>query len=186
MKKIIILILALLTAISFSSCIVVPTDPQYAYTLSYANWSDDIAIEEGALNKEILQNEGGAHLPIFKIETLKELEQFKAKYGNVLSMDQGYDEVLSFEETLSKAQYDRDSFFWEHTLLIVYVEANSGSLRFCVSDVRVNDKYVCVYVDQANDPEECTDDMAGWFVLVEVENDQIKNCSSFDAILSKK
>lgn len=187
MKKILIFVLILACAVSLSSCIAqAPDKPKYAYTVSYANWSDDVAIVEGALNKEIIESEGGAHLPVFKMDTLQELEQFKAQYGDILSMDQGYDEVLSFEETLSKAQFDRESFFKDNTLLIVYVMANSGSLRFCLGDVRIAEKSVSVYVEQANDPKIHTDDMAGWFILVEIDDKEIADFERFDAILAKK
>ena len=185
MKKLIIFVLALSCAFTLVSCIP-KGDPKYANTVSYAGWTDDPAIASGALNGESLQNAEETHLPIFKIDTLEDLEQFKTKYSNILSMDQGYNSILSFNDALAKAQFDREDFFEKNTLLVVYVTAISGSYRFGVGGINATDDSVCVYVEKTNAPKVLTDDMAGWFILGAVENDQIKNCSSFDAILIKK
>ena len=178
MKKLIAFVLATFCLLSLVSCF--PVDPGCGNTVAYAGWSDAPAISEGALNKDLLN---GEHLPIFKMDTLEDLNGFRSKYGTVLSMDGGYDEALSFNEALAKAQWDREEFFKDHSLLVVYVPANSGSLRFGVQSVEVADSSVCVYVEQKNNPEIVTDDMAGWFVLVEIEDSKIRNCNSFDAIL---
>ena len=173
MKKLIALILASICLVSLASCF--PVDPGYATTVAYAGWSDDPAIADGALNKGQLASENGNHLPIFKFDTLDDLNQFKAKYDGVLALDQGYNSVLSFNEALSKAQWDREAFFQNNTLLVVYVPANSGSLRFAVHNIEVTYESVCVYVEQTNHPEVVTDDMAGWFVLVEIADEEIRN-----------
>ena len=180
MKKLIALILAPLCLLGLVACF--PVDPGYENTVAYASWSDDPMIVNDAINKAQLGNENGNHLPIFKIDTLEDLEQFKAKYGGVLALDQGYNSVLSFNEALTKAQWDREGFFKDHSLLAVYVPANSGSLRFAVHNIEVTYESVCVYVEQTNHPEVVTDDMAGWFVLVEIADDEISNCYAYDAI----
>ena len=181
MKKLIALILAPLCLLGLVACF--PVDPGYGNTMAYAGWSDDPAIADGALNKGQLANENGNHLPIFKFDTLDDLNQFKAKYDGVLALDQGYNSVLSFNEALTKAQWDREGFFKDNSLLAVYVPANSGSLRFGVHKIEANDTSLCVYVEQANHPKVVTDDMAGWFVLVEITDDEIRTCYTYDAIL---
>jgi hypothetical protein len=180
MKKLIALILASICLVTLVSCF--PVDPGYATTVAYAGWSDDPAIADGALNKGQLTNENGDHLPIFRFDTFDDLNQFKTKYENVLSFDQGYNSVLSFNEALTKAQWDREGFFADHSLLAVYVPANSGSLRFAVHDIEVTYESVCIYVEQTNRPEIFTEDMAGWFVLVEIADEEIRNCYTYDAI----
>ena len=186
MKKLIALILAPLCLLGLVACF--PVDPGYGNTVAYAGWSDDPAIADGALNKGQLANENSNHLPIFKFDTLDDLNQFKAKYDGVLALDQGYNSVLSFNEALSKAQWDREGFFKNNSLLAVYVPANSGSLRFVLHNIEVTYESICVYVEQTNRPENVTDDMAGWFVLVEIADDEIRNCYAYDAIFvnSKK
>ena len=180
MKKLIALILASFCLITLASCF--PVDPGYATTVAYAGWSDDPAIADGALNKGQLTNENGEHLPIFRFDTLEDLNQFKAKYDGVLAFDQGYNSVLSFNEALTKAQWDREGFFKDNSLLAVYVPANSGSLRFAVHDIEVTYESVCVSVEQTNRPENFTEDMAGWFLLVEITDDEIRTCYTYDAI----
>ena len=146
--------------------------------VSYANWTDDPAISTDALNADKMNISGEKHLPVFKMETKQELEQFKTNYGKILSMNQSYGDIPSFEEVTSK--YD-EAFFEENVLLIVYVDANSGSLRFDVSSVYSDNESVCVHVKQTNNPEVVTDDMAGWFITVAIQKSTIRDCKSFDA-----
>ena len=86
-------------------------EQNYGNTIAYVGWTDNSALSEGALNYELLQNEPNEHLPIFKINTIEELEQFKATFENIVTMDQGYDTALSFNAAMSKAQWDREIFY---------------------------------------------------------------------------
>ncbi len=62
-------------------------------TVSYANWSDDNKIYVQALNTDKMYINSVQHLPIYKFDTLKDLEQFKQSFGNTYTMDRGWDEV---------------------------------------------------------------------------------------------
>ena len=161
-------------------------DKPFGNTLSYAGWSDDRSLCDGALNKALLQGEENGHLPIFKMDTLEDLEQFTTAYGGVLSLQSGYDGVLSFEDALSKAQWDREAFYEEHSLLIIYVPSSSGSIRYGVKEVIATEHSICVCVEQKNDPDAFTEDMAGWLILVEVRDEEIGEDTSFDAILTER
>ena len=157
----------------------------YANTISYVGWTDNSTLYKGALNYELLQNEPNEHLPILKIDTMEELENFKKTYKDILLFDQGYDTVKSFSEAMDKAQFDRESFYEEHSLLIIYIPANSGSFRYAIHEVKTENASLCIEVKQANDPEVITEDMAGWLLLVCVEDVEISKYTSLDAKLSK-
>ncbi|MBQ9938312.1 MAG: hypothetical protein IJO96_02140 [Oscillospiraceae bacterium] len=146
-------------------------------TVCYANWSEDAFIYNSALNADKMIA-GAKHFPIFKMDTKQDVEQFKADFGEILSMNQGYNEIPSFEEAISK--YD-EAFFEENSLLIVYVDAGSGSFRFDADNISCDEESLCVHIRQKNNPEVCTADMAGWFVMVAVKDSEISCCKSFDA-----
>ena len=158
----------------------------YGNTTAYVGWSDNQALYEGALNRELLSSAPNEHLPIFKIDTMAELAQFKTAYENILAFDQGYGTALSFDGAMSKAQWDREIFYQDYSLLIVYVPANSGSFRFIVDEVKTEEASICISVGQKQDPENSTEDMAGWLLLIEVEDEEISKYTSFDAVLSSK
>ena len=184
MKKTIILALALLCIIGAVGCRCKPEQPKIATTVSYAGWSDDKSISDGALNKNEINSESkDRHLPIFKMDTFSEFEQFKSDYGDVFAFDQKYNDVGSFNDVISKAQFDRKIFFKDNTLLLVYVRANSGSYRFGISAVNYDEEAVWVYVNQTNEPENISDDMAGWFIIISIPDSEVRNLTSFDAIL---
>lgn len=156
----------------------VPAEEAFDITVSYANWTEENAIYFCALNKDKMVISSVKHLPIYKLDTLEDLENFKLNFGEILSMDSGYDEVPSFNEATTK--YD-ESFFEENTLMLVYVTANSGSCRFGVDSVFCDENSFCVHVKQINAPKAFTDDMAGWFITVAVPDSMIADCTEFDA-----
>ena len=161
-------------------------EENYGNTIAYVGWSEDPTLYGSALNSDLLQSEPGEHLPIFKIDTLAELEQFKATFETIFDLDQGYDTVLSCNAAMSKAQWDREIFYEKNSLLIIYIPAESGSFRYAIQEVKTTDTSICIHVMQANNPDVITDDMAGWFLLAEVEDEEIQKYTSFDAVLSSK
>lgn len=160
-------------------------DGPYSFAVAYVGWFDPQMIYEGALNQESLQNEPNEHLPVFKMDTLEDLERFKSEYENVFDMEQGFDNINSFDAMLKQAQFDREIFYEEHSLLIIYVPANSSTLSFFVDEIITTDNSLCFSVGQKENREVGTDDMAGWMLLVKATKEEIQKYTSFDAVLKK-
>ena len=154
----------------------------FAYTakVAYANAAGEgyNRIMSKCLNPEYMYMDSVQHWPLFKFETVQEMQDFKTGFADVLTFDSGYNEVPSFNHYA--AEYD-DAFFDDNTLLLCYVTASSGSYRFGVADASVKEDTLCVYVELLNHPEVMTADAAGWFVLIEVRKADIANCKHFDA-----
>ena len=88
---------------------------------------------------------------------------------------------------MKKAQYG-DEFFEDQSLLIIYVPTNNSSLRFGINDLDLDTDSVCVHLYGEADPEDTTNDKAGWLITVSFYDEEIRDCTSIDAILddSKK
>lgn len=155
----------------------------YGNTTAYVGWTDNPALYEGALNRETLASAQGDHLPIFKMDTVDELAQFRATYENILSFDQGYGTALSFDDAVAKAQWNTEAFYNGYTMLAVYVPASDGSLQFVVESVNTEGASICISIGRKNEPEISIDEKVGWFVLIEVEDEEISKYTSFDAVL---
>ena len=153
---------------------------EFETAVAYANWTDSDEIYFGALNRDKMVRSNIRHLPVYKFDTLAELEQFKTAFDGVLAMDYGYDEVPSFADVTGGCD---EAFFAENTLMLVYVSAGSGTYRFAVSSVYCDETALCVHVAQTNHPEVVTDDMAGWFLTVAVPDSMVATCTDFDADL---
>lgn len=151
--------------------------------VAYANWTDDSRVFADCSNAGMMTISSVPHLPVYKLDTLKDLEQFKEKFRDILTLDHGYDEVPSFNGIT--ALYD-DSFFADHTLILAYVTAPSGSFRYAIQDISYAGSTFCLDVVQTNDPETHTDDMAGWFVMAEVLDSDIADDILFDARLVER
>ena len=159
-----------------------PADEAFDITVSYANWCELNGIYAKALNAEKMNISCVRHLPIYRFDTLAELEQFKTDFKDVLSVDAGYEEIPSFSE--ASAKYD-ENFFVENTLMLVYVVAGSDSYRYGVDSVYHADGNFCIHVKQTNNPAVVTDNMLGWFITVAVPDNMIESCTEFDADLTK-
>lgn len=149
---------------------------------AWVNYGGNDAFYFGALNRDKFSISSVKHLPIYKFDSLAELNQFKATFEDVFSFNESYDEIQSFETAIQK--FD-DSFFAEYSLFVVYVSSNSGSLRFGVNSVYNDGDNFCVYIEQLNNPENVSDDMAGWFILLPQKKILIEGCESFDAQMGK-
>ena len=148
--------------------------------VAYANWTEDSRVFADCSNAGMMTISSVLHLPVYKLDTLKDLEQFKENFRDILTLDHGYDEVPSFNDIT--ALYD-DTFFADHTLVLAYVTAPSGSFRYAIQGISYGGSTFCLDVVQTNDPETHTDDMAGWFVMAEVLDSDIADYILFDAQL---
>ena len=147
---------------------------------AYANWTEDSRILS-CLNAKKKTIGSARHLPVYKFDTKEDLAHFREAFRDILTLDRGYNEVPSFNEAVSG--YD-DAFFADHTVILAYVTAGSGSLRFAVRDVSRDGSALCLNVVQTNHPEAVTDDMAGWFVMAEIPDADIRGIADFDAKLA--
>ena len=149
---------------------------------AWVNYGGNDAFYFGALNSDKFSISSAKHLPIYKFDSLAELDQFKTTFADVFSFNESYDEIQSFETSIQN--FD-DNFFADYSLFVVYVSSSSGSLRFGVNSVYNDGDNFCVYIEQLNDPEVLTEDMAGWFILLPQQKHLIEQCESFDARMGK-
>jgi len=160
-----------------------PHNQVYDVTLSYANWTDDSKIYTSSLNLRKMQSNSIQHLPIYKFDSLKDLKQFKESFGDILTMDNGWDEVPSFNEATAK--YDT-KFFEENSLMLVYVSASNCTHRFGLGSIGWDEKSFCINVVETTGKEFVDTAMAGWFLTVAVEKETIESCTEFDADLNNE
>ena len=135
-------------------------------------------INENALNASKLGESKSRNLPIYKFDTLSDLEKFKSDFGGKNGFNSDWDEVPSFNDATKS--YDED-FFEIYTLMLVYVEASSGSYRFGFKDVTIDGNDFCIHVEQTNRTLFGTTDMAGWFITVAVPDSMVANITEFNA-----
>ena len=147
--------------------------------VAYANWTEGEMMHD-CLNGDKMIISSVRHLPVYKLDTKEDLDRFIESYKDTLTLDQGYDEVPSFDTVT--ASYD-ESFFADHTVVIAYVAASSGSYRFELQEIEINGSELCLNVIQTNHPEVGTADMAGWFVIAELVNADLADITEFDAKL---
>ena len=161
-------------------------DEQFSNAIAYVGWTEDERIYTGAVNKQLLQSGDGEHLPVFLIDTPEDLAAFKSQYQDVFAMDQGHNDIRSLEQALAQTQWDRAAFYEEHTLMLVYIPANSSTYRYGIQRVDTEDGSLTVRIEVKNTPDIVTDDMAGWMLMVLVDDEEIAKYTQIDAILAER
>ncbi|MBQ3376007.1 MAG: hypothetical protein IJG49_06310 [Erysipelotrichaceae bacterium] len=183
MKKIALIILAV-SLLVMTACNKTETDEplqdsqKNTVTESvWVNWTEDEKIYDKCLNYDTLVISSVRHLPVYLLSSTADVKHFIRDFSDNLTLSQGTD---SFTEVMAK--YD-DAFFKDNSIMMAYVTAGSGSLRFGVDCVVFEGTYVCMNVIQTNSPEIGTCDMAGWLVMSAVSKSSLKGYETFDAVM---
>ena len=155
--------------------------PYFSAKVAHAGIPENMDIYNGSLNTEKLFVDGPEHLPIYKFENTAELDVFKTKFTDALSLTEGDGEIPSFAEVT--ASYD-DVFFEEYFLLAIYRRTSCRDDRYAVAGVYVGDTSLTVHVQQITYGE--VQEETGMFFLVAVDNKYAPYCTEFDAYMVYK
>ena len=116
----------------------------------------------------------GTHGKTIVIESLEELEEYYN--ANKEKHNLGHREKVYSDTTIGFAdatkEYDEE-FFKEHNIVLVLLTASSGSIRYKVANINLNDGVMEIKIER-NVPEIGTCDMAGWHVLVETDKQEFE------------
>ena len=156
-----------------------PADEVFDIVISHASRADLGAIYSGALNEETMMFSSVLHLPIYKFDSLEELEQFKAAFGDSLGMDGKYDGALSFNEATSGRD---EAFFEENSLMLVYVDVSNKASDLEVSSIFCDGNTFCIHIMPRNGSKSTTDGADSYrLITVAVPKSMINDCIKFDA-----
>ncbi len=144
----------------------------------WTGYSDSAALYTNCLNTGLLVISSVRHLPVFLIESTAQMEEFMTEHADSFGEYYGQDDTKAFRDAVK--DYD-ESFFREKSLVLAYITAGSGSFRYGVKSVGITDTSVCIYVEQTNNPEVYTMDMAGWMAVAELDKDVCGSGKAYDA-----
>lgn len=150
--------------------------------VTYVGWSDELIVWDDAVNKDTIFLSNAIHLPVYKIESIEELNAFENKFADTMTFDQWHDDIEAPFDVLATA-FD-DEYFKGNVLLITYVSGGSGSFRYGVNDVSFDNGTLCVNVVQTYKPDVYTDDMSGWLFLTIVPRQRLFDIEKYDAVFA--
>ena len=148
--------------------------------ISQVYYTDDERIYKNSLNADVAGYSTG-HFPVYAFDTEEQFNAFKTDCEGYigLSLNDRWDEGM-FSFLKQTAQYDAD-FFRDNSLILVYVPANSGSHRFGVRYLHIEDGTFCMTIDKTT-PWVQDDMMSGWFITLEMPDTDLAAITSFDAV----
>lgn len=156
-------------------------DREFSAAVAWANYAEDSTLYTTSLNIDRMTQSSIRHLPLWQVRNTAELAGWKDTFGNILTLDHGYDEVPSFDAVTADVD---ENFFIEQSVLLVYVPANSCSYRYAINSIVLCSQQLCVHVQQANDPKTGDCAMAGWLMAVTVPKEILEGITDFDADLN--
>ena len=116
----------------------------------------------------------GTHGQTFVIESKEELEEYYN--ANKEKHNLGHREKVYSDTTIGFAdatkEYDEE-FFKEHNIVLVLLTASSGSIRYKVANVNLNDGVMEINITKKT-PEIGTCDMAGWHIIIETDKQEVE------------
>lgn len=157
-----------------------PTSVTATTKTVYAIYTENGALFADCLNADLMTRSAVRHLPVYKLDTMEDLESFRTRFQSILTQYPGLENHPTFDE--GTTAYDEE-FFSRNTVVLAYVTAASGSYRFGIRNVTADGALCRLDIVQTNHPEVCTSDMGAWFVLAEIPDSEIAGCTQFDARL---
>lgn len=166
-----------------------PTDPGHPANASSFYRADGDAgggaeyLWTGAENFSTIAISHQQHIPVHRFDDAAALAAFIEEADAYFQFDVSYSDDNPGEESLAEAfaKYD-DAFFEGSRLLVIYMQERSGSIRHEIGDVAIQDGTLLVTVRRVV-PEAGTDDMADWFLLLELGKVDTVACTAWDAIV---
>ena len=129
-------------------------------------------------NSDKLINSSKKHANILKITSLDKLQNFSNTLSNIEYFSFNYNNDNSLEKSFAK--YD-EKFFNENLLLLVSLQATSGSTKYEYIGYNIVDNCLQLEIKPIIAPIE-TSDMADWIGIIEVKKDSFNNSLTLDAI----
>ena len=181
MKKLTSLLLIILLLFSFGACTIdddepihVPPSNWYTASICLSDYAGDQGYWDFALNEKDTSS-----MPVYKIETAEELTDFKTNLQSYFSFSAKRQNTASFNEVTADCS---DTFFSENALLIVYIVASSGTYRYRVPSIGIQNGVLTVTVEQYNDEGDGTCDMSGWLAVIEAPKEKLNSVTSYNAL----
>ena len=118
-------------------------------------------------------------LPVVKIESVDELDEFILEMEDELSFDQTAPGLRSFSETVQ--QYDA-AFFETKTLLLVYSIDGTEEFMPGVAYVRRKEDTLSIGISYLQSEDDIgNDEQDGWLISIAVPTEQLQGITGFDA-----
>lgn len=146
--------------------------------LAYAPYGLYDTLKADAYNSNELTDRN--KLPLFILNSRKEVEEFIQRYGGESGFTEGYEDVLSFRDLIDE-YYDED-YFEGLSLIVVYIEVDSSSPRYCNNLITTTDGTYCLNITKVYDPIEQNNDPCGWFIISVISKSRtLRDFDKFDA-----
>lgn len=120
-------------------------------------------------------------IPIYRIDSKEQLEQFKLEIDGALDIDVDWNDVPSFNKAV--AQYG-EGFFEKNTLFILYKSDASTTPQYRIDNVTREGKKLNIDVLRISRRGE--DRLAaGWYLLLAVKREDVAGCEEFSIIVNE-
>jgi len=119
-------------------------------------------------------------LPVVKITSTAQLQQFREEMSPYMDEDHTYSDVYSLKEAFET--YD-ELFFSSNTLFLVYISEEKTSHRHTVEYIQKSEGLLSIGI-QVTEPDSGDEAMEGWILSIAVPADQLKDVTEYEVRVS--
>lgn len=119
-------------------------------------------------------------LPVVKVTSTAQLQQFMADMSPYMDEAHTYSDVCSLKEACQT--YD-DAFFSSNTLFLVYISEEKTSHRHTVEYIQKSEGVLSIGI-QVTAPDSGDDKAEGWILSVAIPTDQLSDVTEYDVQVS--
>ncbi len=149
-------------------------------TFSQVNMHEGTLLYMGALNREKMYISSVKHLPIYKFDSVSELNSFAARCGE--EIDFSYKSSLSDAPSFTDAttKYD-EAFFADNVLFAVYIYAPQCDTVYKLASSHISDAGTAFHI--VTEKRGVLEAILNYMMLIEVNREAVEGCTVFDATL---
>ncbi|MBR4395507.1 MAG: M23 family metallopeptidase [Eubacteriaceae bacterium] len=156
------------------------TGPGDDYKVAYIDseiWDADGFVDK-MLNRDMMAISSIESCPVFRIDTIEDLKEFKSMIGSVADTGKGSSELPSFDETVG--EYDEE-FFAENSLLVAYVHTANESFDVTLEQMNIEENCIYMFMKRTGEGNQSSDDHQYGFIIKEITDSELADIRYYQA-----
>ena len=133
---------------------------------------------EKSLDKDIMARNSVEGCPLFRIDTMDDLEEFRVMIGKVADTSLENEDLPSFDKAVE--EYDEE-FFAENSLMVAYVHTSSEKFDVVLKGMSIKDSYFYMFMERTEEQNAYSDYFWPGLIIKEVADSDLKDVTDYVA-----
>ncbi len=150
------------------------------YKVAYLE--NDIYLAHGLMEKSLDKDMMAINIvegcPLFRIDTMDDLEEFRVMIGKVADTSLENEDLPSFDKAVE--EYDEE-FFAENSLMVAYVHTSSEKFDVVLEETAVKESYFYMFMERTGEQNAYSDYFWPGLIIKEMADQELKDVTDYVA-----